>query len=271
MANHSTDTPTQRATQSPGGLSARATHTPAGAHSPRDEEQERRVGHWRAWLLATFRPHFVINAQTREITRVRWSEWSDELGINYQTVRNWFELGTAPDVESVTRLARHLGVLPQAILFHSGRISLDDLAAYIGPQPLDLIEDEEYQQAEAALAYTQDEREREWERRHLAESLEHTHRLKQLLRPSSREEWLALRDELRSPVGQMRLRAEAEGPAATSALEDAVRAQPPTSWYLPAEFTAEGRQIDLTPPLVRRRRSRPTTPTPTPPTARAGG
>lgn len=240
-----------------------------GAQATADDREARRIRHWRSWLLAMFREHFQFDPATLAIKKIRWTEWAQEVGVSDQLLRNWYDLGAQPSPEMVMRLARHLDVLPQAILYHCGRITLDDLATYVGPQPLDLIDEDEYQQAVAALQYTADEREREWERRHLEASLEHTRRLKTLLQMRShegwaQEEWLALRDELRSPMGLARLRAQTDGPAASRALEAAsAPGAQPTSYYLPAEFVsggadaegaADARRLDLTPPISRRAR-----------------
>jgi transcriptional regulator with XRE-family HTH domain len=60
--------------------------------------------------------------------------------------------GKVPETDNLIRIARALGISPLAILFRSGRLSLEQLMALLGPRPRILITDDEARAQLDALA-----------------------------------------------------------------------------------------------------------------------
>jgi hypothetical protein len=237
-----------------GARGADLTHAGDGATRPQTAEEARRVRHWRAFLVYLFSEHFWLTPEY-EVRAVRYRDWSRATGISENTLHSWYERGSIPNSESVMKLARLCDVLPQAILYHAGRLSLDDLAVYIGPQSLRLLDDEEYEQEVAANeAYQRDDATRASWRAYLDRSLAHTRDLKTRLQLAP-EEWAELREELNSPAGQERLREELTGRRPAAAREEDTASAPRRGYYLPAEFTGGSAQAFALPTQRTRRPS----------------
>lgn len=214
-------------------------------------EEATRVKHWRAFLVYLFPDYFWLTP-AYEVRAIRYGEWSRATGVPEQTLKSWYERGSTPNSESVVRLARLCGVLPQAILYHAGKLSIEDLAVYLGPQSLHLLDEEEYQREVAANeAYQHDETARAAWREHLDRCLTHTHDLQRQLQLAP-DDWAELRDELNSPAGQERLREEIAGQPSVTGILPAPRPAP-RGYYLPAEFTG-GDTLAFAPPQQRARK-----------------